>query len=366
MILKGRQYYYVVGVMSGSSLDGLDLAHCRFDHDSAGWHYGVLNALTIPYDPYWKEQLMHAMTADEEFLRDVDRTFGQFIGGHINDFISGSRHLPELIASHGHTIFHQPDKGITLQAGSGKEIAQATGISTVSDFRKTDVALGGQGAPLVPVGDELLFGEYDYCLNLGGICNVSYSRHGARYAFDIAPCNMILNHLICRLADGKEMDQDGRTGRKGNISHELLASLNSLPYYSITGPRSLGREWFNAAFLPVISSCSLSFKDILRTVYEHIAVQVARNLSDNSAERVLVTGGGTYNTFLIELIKKYTPCKLVIPDTLLVKFKEAIVFAFLGLLRYLGIINCYATVTGARQDSLCGTIYVSREPEEGY
>jgi anhydro-N-acetylmuramic acid kinase len=359
MKLTNFKNHHVVGVMSGTSLDGLDLAHCTFWHDPAGWHYHVLKANTVPYDPDWKNDLLHAMTAGEKALQYIDRRYGQFIGRLINDFISGSQWTPELIASHGHTIFHQPEKGITMQAGSGKEIASITGITTISDFRKKDVELGGQGAPLVPVGDELLFGEYNYCLNLGGICNVSYARQGIRYAHDIAPCNMILNHLSHRA--GMEMDKDGRTGRLGIISPELLTTLNSLPYYSATGPRSLGREWFDAVFFPVISSSSLSLNDLLRTVYEHIAIQVSGSLGNSPDDLVLITGGGAYNTFLLELIKKNTPCKLIIPDPLLIEFKEAIVFAFLGLLRYLGIINCYASVTGARQDSLCGIIHVSRE-----
>lgn len=232
-----------------------------------------------------------------------------------------------------------------------------TGINTVADFRKTDVALGGQGAPLVPVGDELLFGEYDYCLNLGGICNISYKDKGIRLAYDIAPCNMILNYLSQK--HGKEMDKDGHWWRMGTINHKLLDSLNALPYYSGTWPRSLGREWFEAVFMPLINQSTLPANDLFRTIYEHISMQIAGSLGNNQEDKVLVTGGGTYNKFLMELLQSHTPCKLVIPDPVLIEFKEAVVFAFLGLLRYLGRINCYASVTGAREDSSCGTLYVS-------
>jgi anhydro-N-acetylmuramic acid kinase len=357
MKLKGQNLYHIVGIMSGTSLDGLDIALCTFLDNQAVWHYEVLKAYTIPYDPDWRQQLLQAMHADDKDLRDIDLRYGQLIGRQVNEFITGSGILPELIASHGHTVHHKPEQGITFQVGSGREIANVTGINTVADFRKTDVALGGQGAPLVPVGDELLFGEYDYCLNLGGICNISYKDKGIRLAYDIAPCNMILNYLSQK--HGKEMDKDGHWGRMGTINHKLLDSLNALPYYSGTGPRSLGREWFEAVFMPLINQSTLPANDLFRTIYEHISMQIAGSLGNNQEDKVLVTGGGTYNKFLMELLQSHTPCKLVIPDPVLIEFKEAVVFAFLGLLRYLGRINCYASVTGAREDSSCGTLYVS-------
>ena len=208
---------------------------------------------------------------------------------------------------------------------------------------------------MVPVGDQLLFNEYSYCLNLGGFCNLSYNEKGSRYAFDISPCNMILNYLS-RLA-GRDYDEAGRLAGSGRINADLLDNLNSLQYYKTKGPKSLGKEWFDKVFMKMINSFSLPHNDMMRTVYEHIAVQIAKSMEGRSCDSVLLTGGGTHNTFLVDMIRKHVRCKLHIPDEQLINFKEAIVFGFLGLLKYLGQVNCYASVTGASRDSTCGVIH---------
>jgi len=341
--------------MSGTSLDGLDMACCEFSLINGKWTYRVIKATTSTYDKNWQDRLMNSMQLNQEELEHLDRDYGKLIAMKVTEFMTGLSCIPELLSSHGHTVFHEPDRGITFQAGSGELIASHTGISTVSDFRKGDVVLGGQGAPLVPVGDQLLFGEYSYCLNLGGFCNFSFHENGKRYAYDISPCNIILNYLSKLV--GRDYDEAGELAWSGRVNTELLYNLNSLEYYNTEGPKSLGKEWFDEVFLKVISSFSLPHNDIMRTVYEHIAVQIAKSIKEGSCSSVLVTGGGTHNTFLVDQIRKHISCNLHIPDNQLINFKEAIVFGFLGLLKYLGQVNCYASVTGASRDSSCGEIH---------
>ncbi len=340
--------------MSGTSLDGLDLAHCRFLYKNGKWEYDILSCTTLPYDQSWKDKLKNAYLLNGLQLAQLDVELGGFIGQQAKQFISENGMPVGLIASHGHTIFHQPDKRLTVQIGAGAEISARTGVPTVCDFRKKDVALGGQGAPLVPVGDELLFSQYSYCLNLGGFANISFENEGIRRAFDICPVNVVLNELA-GLA-GLEYDQDGELGRTGSVNTVLLKKLNKLDYYSKSPPKSLGKEWLHTSFLPLVTGLSIDRNDILRTLYEHIARQIGQVLSrDGDA---LVTGGGVYNTFLMERLGQYTNAKLVITDDNLIQYKEALVFALLGLLRWRGEINCYASVTGATTDSCSGSVYL--------
>ncbi len=342
----------VLGIMSGTSLDGLDLAVCSFDRKAGKWTWKILAAETIPYTDQWSGKLRAAPDLSGMDLQFLHHEYGQFIAEKAGDFLASYGLVADLIASHGHTVFHQPESSFTLQIGDPQVIAALTGTRTIGDFRKLDVLLGGQGAPLVPVGDEYLFWKYDYCLNLGGIANVSYNREGLRMARDICPANLILNHLSRELE--LPYDKNGEAGKSGYICDELLEMLNELPYYHKTGPASLGREWLESNFLPCIHGFRIPVTDTMRTVYEHIALQVSRSLEKDAS--VLVTGGGTHNKFLIGLIRDYSKSRIVIPEDLLVDFKEALVFAFLGLLREKNKINCFASVTGAARDSCCGVI----------
>ncbi|MFW5831896.1 MAG: anhydro-N-acetylmuramic acid kinase, partial [Prolixibacteraceae bacterium] len=224
---------------------------------------------------------------------------------------------------------------------------------TIADFRTGDVALGGQGAPLVPVGDRLLFSQYESCLNLGGFANISFEKEGKRVAFDICPANFILNDLARKL--GKSFDESGELGRQGTIDNQLLEKLNRLDFYTQTPPKSLGKEWMDSHFFPIIEESNLSVQDKLRTAYEHIAIQIAKTAPAEG--KMLVTGGGAFNTFLLEKFKEYMKCEIIIPSSEIINYKEALVFAFLGLLRHLGEINCYASVTGASRDSSSGVIF---------
>jgi len=350
-----KSHYNVLGLMSGSSLDGLDLALCHFEKTADRWEYEVIAAQTFPYHKDLQDRLAKAIEISAfEFVK-LDVELGTRIAQTVNVFLSGQQVKPDFIASHGHTIFHQPAIGVTSQIGSGAVIASHTGITTVCDFRTSDVALGGQGAPLVPIGDELLFGHYDACLNLGGFSNISFRQDGRRVAFDISPCNMALNYLANQL--NMPYDKDGETARRGAMNQTLFDNLNSLDFYRFRGAKSLGKEWFDTVFKPRLDESDLSVTDKLRTLTEHIAYQLAQSSAGNKGETMLVTGGGAQNVFLIERLRAIGTKSIIIPDEQTIDFKEAIIFAFLGILRMRGEVNCLKAVTGAKRDCCGGTVY---------
>lgn len=347
----------VIGLMSGTSLDGLDIAYCEFEKRGT-WSYKIGHVKTVKYTSRWKEKLSFAFRLKKQELAELDQEFGKFIGTEIRKFVRAKRLKADLVASHGHTVFHQPQKGFTLQIGSGKEIAALNKLPVACDFRLGDVALGGQGAPLVPIADKFLFFEYDFCLNLGGFANISYEKSRKRIAFDICPVNIVLNDLAGRL--GKVFDRGGKIASNGKVHVQLLKKLNVLSFYKARPPKSLGREWIEKEFLPVLDSFSISEQDKLRTVVEHCAIQIA--LAVNSELRtpdsqLLVTGGGAYNTFLINRISQLAKVKVILPDDKTIQFKEAMAFAFLGVLKWRGEINILKSVTGAKRNSSGGKIF---------
>ncbi|MCR4965231.1 MAG: anhydro-N-acetylmuramic acid kinase [Bacteroidales bacterium] len=345
-----------IGVMSGTSLDGLDLAWCAFTEKADGqWIYTIKDAITIPYPDEWQCRLKESMNLSAFDYSLLNVQLGEYIGDSINQWIQG-REKPQFIASHGHTVFHRPDLHLTTQIGSGAAIAAKTGITTVCDFRTTDVALGGQGAPLVPIGDELLFSDYDACLNLGGFSNISFRKNGKRISFDVSPCNMTLNMLAMR--EGLKYDKDGLLARSGSMIPSLLEELNQIEYYQLAAPKSLGKEWFEERFMPILEKYTSdhSNADMLRTVTEHIATMVAFAIPKDVAT-VLTTGGGALNCFLIERMEKLTNANISVPDSQIVNYKEALIFAFLGLLRLSDRTNCLQSVTGAKRDCCGGAIY---------
>ena len=345
------QTWNVIGVMSGTSLDGLDVALCEF-RNSPKWSYKVLKAGTFTYTSAWRQKLSQSIHASGRELVEADKEFGDFIGDKINGFMRSSEIRPDLIASHGHTVFHQPKKGITTQIGDGHAIAVKTKIPVVYNFRSLDVALGGQGAPLVPAGDRHLFGEYDYCLNLGGIANISCENNGTRIAWDICPANMVLNYLANKA--GNSFDKNGYMAAKGKTDDKLLEQLNSWNYYNVSPPKSIGREDVEEIIIPLIDKANLPLESKLSTFCDHISLQISKAIKNKG--KLLVTGGGALNNHLIARIKKFASVEIEIPDPVVIHFKEAMVFAFLGLLKYTGEINCYASVTGAVKDSSCGVI----------
>lgn len=350
--------YKVAGIMSGTSLDGLDIALCRFEEQNNKWSFEVIGTSTIPYTGEWKQRLAEAYHSDAVTLAQLHFDFGHYIGECVREFCNEIDEEPDLISSHGHTIFHQPEKGFTFQVGSGAAIAAASGIDTVCDLRATDVALGGQGAPLVPIGDAQLFGGHRFCLNLGGIANISFDKGDLRVAFDICPANMALNYLAEKT--GLAFDEGGELAMSGNVLPDLLEQLNKLDFYQQTPPKSLGWEWFQQHFLPLIDNDKLSVEDRMRTVVEHIGIQISNCLSLSPGTTMLTTGGGAYNNLLIDVISDQVSrhgIHVVVPENQIVEFKEAIIFGFLGVLRITDNFNSLASVTGASFDSIGGAVY---------
>lgn len=345
---------YTIGLMSGTSLDGLDIAYCRFDYTDK-WNFELLASHTYPYPTEWKEKLSRLEQKSAWEYAQANVELGHYFGQKVNEFKQQYRvEKLDFISSHGHTIFHRPDIGITTQIGDIDSIAAETGHLAVGNFRTFDVALGGQGAPLVPIGDQLLFADYDGCLNLGGFSNISFHKNGKRLAFDISPCNMILNLLANQM--GMDYDRDGLVAKNGTMIEELFEKLNSLEYYSRKAPKSLGKEWLVEEFLPIIPN-NISTADLLRTTSEHIGFQIAEVINHENLSSVMITGGGALNTFLIECISHRCPhTKVVIPSKDVINYKEAIIFAFLGVLRISGGNNCLSSVTGAKADNCGGNV----------
>lgn len=341
--------------MSGTSLDGLDIAYCEFTDDR---NFQLLAAETYNYPAAWQERLASLHLASAEEYARADAELGRYFGEKVQHFRDIHPGRVDYIASHGHTVFHQPENGFTAQIGDGNAIHAVTGIPVVCDFRRLDVALGGQGAPLVPIGDRLLFGQYDCCINLGGIANISYELGGERIAYDIAPCNMALNYLAGK--QGMTYDAGGETARRGTVITSLLARLETLEYYHVPAPKTLGKEWFEKSFLPYLTPFeSQPLENVMRTVTEHIALRLAASIAQSGTEthRVLITGGGANNQYLLELLKeKIGSIEIESADPRLVDYKEAIIFALLAYLRINNKTNTLASVTGASRDSSGGVI----------
>ena len=349
--------YRIIGMMSGSSLDGLDLVSVVFE-TADGLKFHIEAAESQPYPDAWRQRLAgaHLLSGLELSLLDVE--YGRFVGECIRDFIKTHDLAPQAVAMHGHTVFHEPHRGLTLQIGSGAAVAAACGLPVVCKFRDKDVALGGEGAPLVPIGDRLLFGRYTYCLNLGGIANISYEENGRRIAFDITTCNMVLNALAQRI--GLAFDRNGECAAAGQNIAALRTELDALDFYRQAPPKSLGREWFERVQQPLYLNYieqGYSETDLLRTFVEHIAAQTGRVCRQEG--RMLITGGGAFNRFLVERIRAACPqlvCEADQPQ--LIEYKEALIFAFLGLLRLQNRVNCLHSVTGAVSDNIGGCIFL--------
>jgi anhydro-N-acetylmuramic acid kinase len=354
--MKTANKYKVIGLMSGTSLDGLDVACCTFKKNRSGWDYTIDKAITIKYSAGWLSKLSQAHHLSGEELMALDAEYGKYLGNVCAKFISLNKLNVDFIASHGHTIFHQPAKGFTYQIGSGNAIHAITGLPVVFDFRSLDVALGGEGAPLVPAGDKLLFQDYDVCLNLGGIANLSMDIKETRYAFDVCFCNMGLNYLAAKA--GKEIDTDGNMAAGGEVKVPLLNRLKKV-YAPLREKRSsLGREIFEKHVQPLLDSEDIALNDRLATFTESIASEIVQSIPARKNPSVLCTGGGTFNSFLISRMLDYVgdDAALIVPEENVIKFKEALVFAFLGVLKVEGEANCLKSVTHASRDSSSGVM----------
>jgi anhydro-N-acetylmuramic acid kinase len=353
--MKNASKYSVIGMMSGTSLDGLDIASCTFKKNKSGWEYTIEKAITIKYPAAWVTKLSGAHKLSGEELVFLDTAYGKYLGDICAKFIALHKLKVDFIASHGHTIFHQPAKGFTFQLGNGNAIYAATGLPVVFDFRSLDVALGGEGAPLVPAGDKNLFHEYDVCLNMGGIANLSMDVKGVRLAFDVCFCNMGLNYLASKI--GKTFDAEGAIANTGELHTPMFNRLRKI-YSSLEEKRpSLGREIFEKQFQSLLDQENISLPDRLRTFTESIAVEIIHAiLPVKKNPSILCTGGGAFNSFLISRMLDHAgdDASLIIPEDDVVKFKEALVFAFLGVLRVNEEINCLKSVTHASRNSSGG------------
>ena len=341
-----------IGLMSGTSGDGLDVCAATFNGN--GFH--MLCAETYNYSPQQQQTLLNAHKLSTLELAQLDVDFGKFCGQRVKEFTEKHQIHADYVASHGQTVFHTPNTGLTLQIGSGAHIAAQSGITTICDFRSLDVAHGGQGAPLVPIGDELLFPQYTYCLNIGGFANVSTAFQGKRIAWDICPSNIVLNHFAS--LNGECFDCNGAIGQQGSVHQDLLEELNAIPYYSKDYPKSLGREWVDENITPLFAKYDIANTDKMGTYYEHCAFQIGSTLKGKGT--TLCTGGGTHNAFLMELTQSHAESTLVIPNALLINYKEALIFAYLGYLRSQNKPNCLASVTGADVDVCGGAVYCAR------
>lgn len=350
-----KSQYKVIGVMSGTSLDGIDLVYTTFNFDTT-WSFQILYADTIAYNAYWNTTLKDLVLLSEIELRQIDEEYTKYLASKIKDFILRYNIKDmDAICTHGHTALHQPHKKLTYQIGNLPILASQLQQTIVCDFRVQDVELGGQGAPLVPIGDALLFSQYEFCLNLGGFANISYEIDNQRIAYDICPVNIVLNYYVRQL--GYDFDDGGRIAFTGKINNDLLEQLNNLDYYKGSFPKSLGLEWVKSLIIPLIDSFNLDVKDILKTFIEHIALQISKEINKRSHVSALVTGGGVYNEFLMERIKSLSNNSIIIPSKEIIEFKEALIFGFLGVLKLRGDNNCLHSVTGALHDHSSGYVF---------
>ncbi|REG85145.1 anhydro-N-acetylmuramic acid kinase [Winogradskyella sediminis] len=353
-----KSTYNIIGVMSGTSLDGIDIIYASFDVGRT-WGFKIYQAETVSYSNSWKFLLSALVNYSRSQLQAIDLEYSQYLGTVISSFIK--RHNIDnidFICSHGHTALHQSDLGLTYQIGNKQILADTLQQKVICDFRIQDVRLGGQGAPLVPIGDQLLFKDYNYCLNLGGFANISYEVNKERIAFDVCPVNIVLNYYVGNL--NLEYDDKGQLAATGKVNKNLLSELNALAYFKEEAPKSLGLEWVDVNVFPLIDEYNLQVKDVLRTYIEHIAMQVSEVLVTPNA-KLLITGGGVYNSFLMERIKHFSEVEVIIPNNEIVEFKEALIFGLLGVLKDRNEVNCLKSVTGAKKNHSSGKILMPKK-----
>ncbi len=358
--------YKVIGLMSGSSLDGLDIAFCEFSMTSPTlWR--LLNAETIPYPPKWESRLKHLVSQDALVFSKTHTYFGYFMGELVNQFIEKYQIQPDFIASHGHTVFHYPMEKVTVQIGDGAALATVTGLPVINNFRTHDIALDGEGTPLAPIADKLLFSEYNFMMNIGGIANITCNVNGKYIAFDTGYANQIFNALANQI--GLPYDAGGQLAQEGIVNQELLKKVHNFPYFSMTYPKSLDNQWIQQNILPIYLQAEDTIPNKLRTAIEHLAQVTAQSIDHifkkekykPNTSKMLVTGGGAFNTFLMqrisEICTKHFNLTVNIPSKEIIEFKEAILMALMGALRVENKTNCLSSVTGAKIDSIGGAIW---------
>jgi anhydro-N-acetylmuramic acid kinase len=368
--------YRVIGLMSGSSLDGLDLVAAEITENGGAWAFEIVAADCYAYGSDWKTRLQNAVSLPALEYQLLHVEYGHYSGRAVNRFIDekGLQYQIAFIASHGHTTFHVPQKRMTAQLGDGAALAAQTGLPVISDLRALDVAFGGQGAPIVPIGEKLLLKEYDLFLNLGGIANISFNDPEEYIAFDVCPANRVLNALAQEA--GREYDAGGALAETGKVQHGLLKKLNNLDYYRQPHPKSLANSFGTDMVYPLIQTFDLTPPDALRTYVAHIVEQIKKSIADsdwsvkNNYElrranyKLLATGGGAFNTFLISQLQAALDdlsIEIVVPDERLVNYKEALIMAFLGVLRWRQEYTVLPSVTGAVRASIGGALWIGQE-----
>lgn len=364
--------YRAIGIMSGSSLDGLDIAFVEFHENTRKWEYEIKAADCLPYSEEWVQRLRGAVQLNALDYQLLHTEYGHYIGEQVNAFIAqhNLQYQVQLIASHGHTTFHAPAQKMTGQLGDGAAIAAVTGINVVSDLRAMDIALGGQGAPIVPIGEKLLLGNYTFFLNLGGIANISYNHPNKHIAFDVCPANRVMNMLAHEA--GKPYDDGGQIAASGKLNESLLKMLNDLEYYKMPHPKSLANDFGTDVLYPLVKSNGASVPDALNTMVEHIATQISAPILDllktdppaGTELKLLATGGGAHNQFLMERLQAVLQpagVEVVAPEKDLIDFKEALIMALIGVLRWREENNVLASVTGASRSSIGGAVWIGQE-----
>ncbi|XP_064473646.1 anhydro-N-acetylmuramic acid kinase-like [Ornithodoros turicata] len=369
--------YEVIGVMSGSSLDGLDIIYTRFSLTSSDcWEYNIQHCTCYNYSPTWIDKLKHATSTSALEYQLLNTEYGRYIGEYVLRFIRENRldGKVHLIACHGHTVFHLPSQLTTSTLGDGATVAAVTGLPVVSDLRSMDVALGGQGSPIALTAERKLFGnEYQFFLNIGGMACLTYAgkNYSDSFAVDVCPANQLLNLLANR--EGRAFDRSGEMAKSGKVSTRLLKDLDDFDYYKKSFPKSLGVDFGPEILYPLIQAHDLSTADALQTFTEHICNQVAevirlveRTVKDGlpQSSKMLVTGGGARNLFLVdrltERLKEFR-ITVVVPNDELVKFKEALVTSVIGVQRLRGEENFIGEVSGASRSSIGGAFWYGKD-----
>lgn len=341
-------------------MDGVDLALCDLQTDGHQWSYKILAAQTYPYEEKWRIRLSQLRYQNAENFAKTDVFYGKFLADLVLRFLADHNQTADMVASHGHTIFHDPSGWNTTQVGDGATLSAICGLPVVSNFRRADVALGGQGAPLAGLGDQLLFPQYPICLNLGGFCNISGTNADGRISWDISPCNIVFNRLARER--GLKFDENGEIADSGEIIFPLLKSLNQIPYYEKSGPKSLGREWINKHFWHLVRDYDNEpIENKMKTLVAHVSFQIARSIdqlagNNGAGAKVLATGGGAHNPVLIEFLKSESEAEIIVPEPGLVDFKESLIFALLGVLRVKNLTNTEAAYTGASANCVSGSL----------
>ncbi|MEO8582362.1 MAG: anhydro-N-acetylmuramic acid kinase [Flavitalea sp.] len=363
--------YRVIGLMSGSSLDGLDIAFAEFQETGGKWAYTLRHTACYEYPVEWVQKLHNATSLNAFYYQQLHVEYGHYLGKQVNKFIEDNniQYQVQLITSHGHTAFHFPAGSMTSQLGDGASIAAITGINVVSDLRAMDLALGGQGAPIVPIGEKLLFPENHLFLNLGGIANISLNSASKYVAFDVCPANRVLNLLAKK--GNKNFDDGGQLAEKGEVIGDVLSVLNGMEYYQLPYPKSLSNDFGTDVIFPLINQRNLDIDDALRTYVEHICMQISRAVvqlqAENQSEpmnKIFVTGGGARNSFLVRRLEetlKPSGITIDVPDSDIVDFKEAIIMGLIGVLRWREENNTLSSVTGASRDSIGGAVWIGLE-----